>query len=325
MAVNELLTPRPVKYDELEPNRARIVLEPLERGFGNTLGWALGGVLLKTLPGCAVDAFTIAGIKDQYGEKADLVESLAEVIMNLKALTVSSDEPLSNPVWLTVAKQGPGPVTAGELTCPEGVRVLDPQAVICNLTGERAALDLRLRVVSGHGYVLTNAEEHFPASHEGEILIDANFCPIRRFTYEVESARVEQRTELDCLVIDLETDGSMTPEQALKCAALELKKNVRNIEDSDARGDRANAQAAPPLPDPVLMQSVDDLDLTVRSANCLKAENIVYIGDLVQRTEVELLKTPNLGKKSLNEIKDVLSQRGLTLGMRVANWPPPGV
>ena len=325
MSVVELLKPKPVNYTEISPNHARLVLEPLERGFGYTLGVALSGILLKTLSGTAVDAFQMAGVKDVNSSKDDLVESIFEVVMNLKSLAIASQEPLTEPVWLSIDKRGEGEVHASDIVCPENLSFVDPEARICTLKGAKASLSMILRISSGQGYVMTTSDKHIPADAENVILIDANYCPIRRYVYEVESARVEQRTDLDRLVIDLETNGTIAPEVALMNASNLICECMDNIIDKEEISERVSAPVAPPMPDPVLMQPVEDLELTVRSANCLKAESIIYIGDLVQRTEVELLKTPNLGKKSLNEIKDVLAQRNLSLGMRVANWPPPGL
>ncbi len=325
MSVVELLKPKPVNYTEISPNHARLVLEPLERGFGYTLGVALSGILLKTLSGTAVDAFQMAGVKDVNSLKDDLVESIFEVVMNLKSLAIASQEPLTEPVWLSIDKRGEGEVHASDIVCPENLSFVDPEARICTLKGAKASLSMKLRISSGQGYVMTTSDKHIPADAENVILIDANYCPIRRYVYEVESARVEQRTDLDRLVIDLETNGTIAPEVALMNASNLICECMDNIIDKEEISERVSAPVAPPMPDPVLMQPVEDLELTVRSANCLKAESIIYIGDLVQRTEVELLKTPNLGKKSLNEIKDVLAQRNLSLGMRVANWPPPGL
>lgn len=325
MSVVELLKPKPVNYTEISPNHARLVLEPLERGFGYTLGVALSGILLKTLSGTAVDAFQMAGVKDVNSSKDDLVESIFEVVMNIKSLAIASQEPLTEPVWLSIDKRGEGEVHASDIVCPENLSFVDPEARICTLKGAKASLSMKLRISSGQGYVMTTSDKHIPADAENVILIDANYCPIRRYVYEVESARVEQRTDLDRLVIDLETNGTIAPEVALMNASNLICECMDNIIDKEEISERVSAPVAPPMPDPVLMQPVEDLELTVRSANCLKAESIIYIGDLVQRTEVELLKTPNLGKKSLNEIKDVLAQRNLSLGMRVANWPPPGL
>ena len=322
MSVVELLKPKPVNYNEISPNHARLALEPLERGFGYTLGVALRGILLKTLSGTAVDAFQMAGVKDINSSKDDLEETLFDVVMNLKSLAITSKEPLTEPVWLTIERRGEGEVHASDIVCPENLSFVDPEARICTLKGAKASLSMKLRITSGQGYVMTTSDKHVPAESEDVVLIDANYCPIRRFVYEVESARVEQRTDLDKLVLDIETNGTVAPEVALMNASNLLCDCIGNIVNKEEISERVSAPAAPPMPDPVLMQLVDDLELTVRSANCLKAESIIYIGDLVQKTEVELLKTPNLGKKSLNEIKDVLAQRNLSLGMRVANWPP---
>ena len=325
VSVVELLKPKPVDYTEVSPNHARLVLEPLERGFGYTLGVALSGILLKTLSGNAIDAFQMAGVKDINSSKSDLVENLFDVVINLKSLGIRTEEPLKEPVWLTIERRGEGEVHASDITCPDFISFVDPEARICTLKGAKASLSMKLRVTSGQGYVMTTSEKHLPANSEDVVLIDANYSPIRRYVYEVESARVEQRTDLDRLVINLETDGTVAPEVALMNASNMICGSIDNIIDKEEISERVIAPVAPPMPDPVLMQLVDDLELTVRSANCLKAESIIYIGDLVQRTEVELLKTPNLGKKSLTEIKDILAQRNLSLGMRVANWPPPGL
>ena len=325
VSVVELLKPKPVDYTEVSPNHARLVLEPLERGFGYTLGVALSGILLKTLSGNAIDAFQMAGVKDINSSKSDLVENLFDVVINLKSLGIRTEEPLKEPVWLTIERRGEGEVHASDITCPDFISFVDPEARICTLKGAKASLSMKLRVTSGQGYVMTTSEKHLPADSEDVVLIDANYSPIRRYVYEVESARVDQRRDLDRLVINLETDGTVAPEVALMNASNMICGSIDNIIDKEEISERVIAPVAPPMPDPVLMQLVDDLELTVRSANCLKAESIIYIGDLVQRTEVELLKTPNLGKKSLTEIKDILAQRNLSLGMRVANWPPPGL
>lgn len=264
----------------------------------------------------------MAGVKDINSSKDDLEETLFDVVMNLKSLAITSKEPLTEPVWLTIERRGEGEVHASDIVCPENLSFVDPEARICTLKGAKASLSMKLRITSGQGYVMTTSDKHVPAESEDVVLIDANYCPIRRFVYEVESARVEQRTDLDKLVLDIETNGIVAPEVALMNASNLLCDCIGNIVNKEEISERVSAPAAPPMPDPVLMQLVDDLELTVRSANCLKAESIIYIGDLVQKTEVELLKTPNLGKKSLNEIKDVLAQRNLSLGMRVANWPP---
>ena len=322
MSVSELLKPKPVSFTELDEDRVRITLEPLERGFGNTLGIALSDVLLKTLPGYAIDAFKIDGVDSMESVKEDMVESLVELVMNLKSIALTGNQPLQGPVWCTVNKICEGEVFAGDIQCADGISVIKPEDRICTLKGAKASLSMSLRVVSGKGYVVASSPDHLPTRDESEISIDASFCPVRRYVYEVESARVEQRTDLDRLILEIETNGAISPDEALMRAADALADQMSNLVDKEDIPERASTPAAPPLPDPVLMQPVEDLELTVRSANCLKAEEIFYIGDLVQRTEVELLKTPNLGKKSLTEIKDVLATRGLSLGMRISNWPP---
>jgi DNA-directed RNA polymerase subunit alpha len=325
VSVVELLKPKPVDYNEISPNHARLVLEPLERGYGYTLGVVLSGILLKTLSGTAIDAFQIAGVKDVNSKKDDVIESIFEIVMTLKSLAITAKEDLEEPVWINLERRGEGEVHASDIVCPENLSFVDPEARICTLKGAKASLSMKLRISSGRGYVMATSDKHIPADSDDVILIDANYCPIRRYVYEVESARVEQRTDLDRLVIDMETNGTIAPEVALMKASSLVCDSLVNIVDKEEISERVMTPAAPPMPDPILMQLVDDLELTVRSANCLKAESIMYIGDLVQRTEVELLKTPNLGKKSLNEIKDVLAQRNLSLGMRVANWPPPSL
>mgnify|MGYP000156801424 FL=1 len=322
MSVCELLKPKPVDFTEISANKAHVVLEPLERGFGHTLGTALSGVLLKTFPGNAIDALNIEGVKDETSSNSDFSESLFEIIMNCKELAVNCDSELEEPVWIEAEKIGPGKLVAGDFVCPEGISFVDQDALVCTLVGDNPSVKMKLRITSGNGYVLATSAEHVAASNENDILIDASYTPVRRFVYGTEAARVEQRTDLDRLVIDIETNGVITPDEAIKRGADLIKATITNIVNKEEVSEQSMTPSTPPLPDPVLMQPVDDLELTVRSANCLKAENIIYIGDLVQRTEVELLKTPNLGKKSLTEIKDVLAQRGLSLGMRVANWPP---
>ena len=275
MSVVELLKPKPVNYNEISPNHARLALEPLERGFGYTLGVALSGILLKTLSGTAVDAFQMAGVKDINSSKDDLEETLFDVVMNLKSLAITSKEPLTEPVWLTIERRGEGEVHASDIVCPENLSFVDPEARICTLKGAKASLSMKLRITSGQGYVMTTSDKHVPAESEDVVLIDANYCPIRRFVYEVESARVEQRTDLDKLVLDIETNGTVAPEVALMNASNLLCDCIGNIVNKEEISERVSAPAAPPMPDPVLMQLVDDLELTVRSANCLKAESII--------------------------------------------------
>ncbi|EGG30863.1 MAG: DNA-directed RNA polymerase subunit alpha [Aequoribacter sp.] len=319
-AVNEFLTPRVITVDEKSNTRALVTLEPLERGFGHTLGNALRRILLSSMPGCAITEVQIDGVLHEYSTIEGVQEDVIEILLNLKDVAVvlnGKDE-----AELTLSKKEPGPVTAGDITLDHDVEICNPDHVICNVTGG-SGVNLKLVVSRGRGYSPADSRgnEEDETRAIGRLQLDATFSPIRRVAYVVESARVEQRTDLDKLVLDLETNGTIDPEEAIRRAATILQQQLAVFVDLESEGE-AEAVVEEDEVDPILLRPVDDLELTVRSANCLKAENIYYIGDLVQRTEVELLKTPNLGKKSLTEIKDVLASRGLSLGMRLDNWPP---
>ncbi|MCJ8292799.1 MAG: DNA-directed RNA polymerase subunit alpha [Colwellia sp.] len=322
-SVTEFLRPRMVGIENINPRRAKVTLEPLERGFGHTLGNALRRILLSSMPGCAVTEVEIDGVLHEYSSKEGVQEDIIEILLNLKGLAVileGKDEAV-----LTLTKSGEGPVTAADIQHDGDVTITNPEHVICTLTGE-GAISMRIKIEMGRGYVPASvrrdAEEEDRAI--GRLLVDASFSPVVRIAYDVESARVEQRTDLDKLVLDMETNGTLDPEEAIRRASTILAEQLdafvelRDIKEVEQVEEK-------PLFDPILLRPVDDLELTVRSANCLKAEAIQYIGDLVQRAEVELLKTPNLGKKSLTEIKDVLASRGLSLGMRLENWPPESI
>lgn len=323
-SVTDFLKPKQVVIDLVSPVHAKVVLEPLERGFGNTLGQALRRCLLLSLPGCAITQVKIDGVDNEYSVKADIQEDILEVLLNLKGVCVNIQDQDVKEVTISLSKTGTGPVTASDLVCPSSVEVKNPDHVICHLNSAKSAVSMTMLVQRGCGFVpATDPVRQSAPREEGFMLIDANYTPIHYLNYEVEAARVEQRTDLDKLVVDIETNGVVDPEEAIRNAAKLLREQLYSFVDLDAVKTVAPVeQAHVPAPDPTLMRPVDDLELTVRSANCLKAEQIQLIGDLVQRTEVELLKTPNLGRKSLNEIKDVLAQRGLTLGMRLENWPP---
>jgi DNA-directed RNA polymerase subunit alpha len=318
-----LLKPRLVEVVSKTPNHSRIVIEPLERGFGHSLGNALRRVLLSTIPGCAVTDVEIEGVLHEYTTIEGVQEDVIDILLNLKKLAVvlhSKDE-----VELVLSKNGAGCVTAGDIVLPHDVEVINPDLVIANLT-QAGVLNMKIRVRRGRGYEPVSVRklnsEH--SSIIGALQLDASFCPIVKVAYQVESTRVEQRTNLDKLVIELETNGTVDPEATIKMAATILHDQLSVFVDFEKVNDQVaeDEVVVEEVFDPVLLRPVDDLELTVRSANCLKAENIFYIGDLIQRTEVELLKTPNLGKKSLTEIKDILALKGLSLGMRLENWPP---
>ena len=319
-SVNEFLTPRVIKVDEKSQTRALVTLEPLERGFGHTLGNALRRILLSSMPGCAVTEVEIDGVLHEYSAIEGVQEDVIEILLNLKGVALVMNG--KDEAELTLTASGAGVVTAGDIQTDHDIEIRNPEHVICTVTGDQP---LMIRVVARRGRGYSPADSRADSDEEtrsiGRLQLDASFSPIRRVSYVVDSARVEQRTDLDKLVIDLETNGTIDPEEAIRRAATILQQQLAVFVDLEGQTQAAAAEAADEV-DPILLRPVDDLELTVRSANCLKAENIYYIGDLVQRTEVELLKTPNLGKKSLTEIKDVLASRGLSLGMRLENWPP---
>lgn len=319
-AVNEFLTPRLIEVEEISPIRAKVTLAPLERGFGHTLGNALRRILLSSMPGCAIVGAEIEGVLHEYSALEGVQEDVIEILLNLKGVAIvmhGKDE-----VVLTLSKKGSGVVTAGDIQLDHGVEIKNPSHVIAHLNG-RGSLTMRLSIARGRGYVPADARENAEDETRaiGRLQLDATFSPVVRVSYVVESARVEQRTDLDKLVLDLETNGTLDPEEAIRRAATILQQQLAVFVDLEGEKQSEPVERRDEV-DPILLRPVDDLELTVRSANCLKAENIYYIGDLVQRTEVELLKTPNLGKKSLTEIKDVLASRGLSLGLRLDNWPP---
>jgi len=318
--IEQMLKPTLVGVDEVNPNRARITLEPLERGFGHTLGNALRRVLLSSIPGAAIVEVEMDGVLHEYTAVEGLQEDIIEVLLNLKGVALRMHE--GEETVLILSKSGTGPVTAGDIQVDHTIEVVNPDHLICNLTQD-GKINMRLKVIRGVGYqaaVQLNIgdQETRPI---GRLQLDASFCPVRKVAYTVDSARVEQRTNLDKLILDIETNGTVDCEGAVKLAANILADQISVFVDFKAR-QAVEVEEKTQEIDPVLLRPIDDLELTVRSANCLKAESILYIGDLVQRTEVELLKTPNLGKKSLTEIKDVLASHDLSLGMKLENWPP---
>jgi DNA-directed RNA polymerase subunit alpha len=313
----ELIKPRLVDVTPVDQNSARIVIEPLERGFGHTLGNGLRRVLLSSIPGCAVTEVSIDGVLHEYSTIDGVQEDVIDILLNLKQLAIRIETGTS--ATLKLKKSGPGPVTAADIELTHDVEIVNPALVIANLTST-GKINMTLKVEKGYQPVT----QRLAAGAEvavGTLQLDASFSPIKKVSYLVESARVEQRTDLDKLVIELETNGTVDPEQAVRHSASILNDHLTVFVDLKGPVSKGVVDDKPSF-DPLLLRPVDDLELTVRSANCLKAENIFYIGDLIQRTEVDLLKTPNLGKKSLTEIKDVLATKGLSLGMRLENWPP---
>lgn len=322
-SATELLTPRTIDVTELGPTHAKVVLEPLERGYGHTLGNALRRILLSSMPGCAVVEAEIDGVLHEYSSIEGVQEDVIEILLNLKEVAVILHG--KEEAELTLSKKGKGAVTAGDIQVDSNVEIMNPDLVIANITGN-TELNMRLRVQRGRGYQPADARNSDQEETRaiGRLQLDASYSPVRRVSYVVDSARVEQRTDLDKLIIDLETNGTLDPEEAIRRAATILQQQLAVFVDLESESQVEPEEKEEEI-DPILLRPVDDLELTVRSANCLKAESIYYIGDLIQRTEVELLKTPNLGKKSLTEIKDVLASRGLSLGMRLENWPPASI
>jgi DNA-directed RNA polymerase subunit alpha len=321
-SATELLTPRHIDVQQVSSTRAKVVLEPLERGFGHTLGNALRRILLSSMPGCAIVEVEIDGVLHEYSAITGIQEDVIEILLNLKGVAVVMHGNKDRAV-LTLNKKGSGPVTASDIQADGDIEIKNPEHVICHINSNSAAINMRLIVIRGRGYqpVDNRAISEDENRTIGRLQLDASFSPVVRISYVVESARVEQRTDLDKLIIDMETNGTINPEEAIRRAATILQQQLAVFVDLESEKESRPAKQQDEV-DPVLLRPVDDLELTVRSANCLKAENIYYIGDLIQRTEVELLKTPNLGKKSLTEIKDILASRGLSLGMRLENWPP---
>ena len=321
-ANREFLKPNVISVDNVDLTHARVTLEPLERGFGYTLGTALRRILLSSMSGAAVTEVRIENVLHEYSSIPGVQEDVIEVLLNLKNLAVRMHN--RTETVLRVSKKGSGTMTAGDIQLDHDVEVVNPNHVIANLS-EEGELSMEITVTTGRGYEVVDISNASEETREvGVLKLDASYSPVRRVSYSVENARVEQRTDLDKLVIDIETNGTIDPEDAVRRAATILHEQISVFvqleETARSAGDIAEEKI-----DPLLLRPVDDLELTVRSANCLKAENIYYIGDLIQRTEVELLKTPNLGKKSLTEIKDVLASRGLSLGVRMENWPPPSM
>ena len=322
-SATQLLKPRLVEVRDVATNTVKITLEPLDRGFGHTLGNALRRVLLSSMPGCAVTEVEIDGVLHEYTTIEGVQEDVTEILLNLKGLEVRMHARQES--VLTLNKKGPCAVYASDIVLDHDVEVVNPDHFIARLTKE-GELNMAMKVEQGRGYHPAAARMSGEEGDRsiGKLLIDASFSPVRRVSYVVDTARVEQRTDLDKLIVEIETNGTIEAEDAIRHAALLLQEQLSVFVDLSGKQDEFPTRAESEL-DPILLQPVDDLELTVRSANCLKAESIYYVGDLIQRTEVELLKTPNLGKKSLTEIKNVLASRGLSLGMQLENWPPSGL
>ncbi|MDI3383860.1 MAG: DNA-directed RNA polymerase subunit alpha [Variovorax paradoxus] len=322
-----LLKPKTIQVEQLAANKAKVTLEPFERGYGHTLGNALRRVLLSSMVGYAATEVTIAGVLHEYSSIDGVQEDVVNILLNLKGVVFKLHN--RDEVTLSLRKDGEGPVTAADIQTPHDVEIINPEHVIAHLS-QGGKLDMQIKVEKGRGYVPGTMRRYAdePTKSIGRIVLDASFSPVKRVSYTVESARVEQRTDLDKLLVEIETNGAISAEDAVRASAKILVEQLAvfaQLEGGELAAFDAPAPRSAQQFDPILLRPVDELELTVRSANCLKAENIYYIGDLIQRTENELLKTPNLGRKSLNEIKEVLASRGLTLGMKLESWPPAGL
>lgn len=325
--VSELLKPRDIDVEVVTPNRARVAMEPLERGFGHTLGNALRRILLSSVPGAAVTEVQIEGVVHEYSAIEGVQEDVIDILLNIKNIAIRLNA--REEATLRIEKSGTGPVTAADVELDHDVEIVNPELVLAHLTG--GSLKATLRVTRGRGYQPVGAvASELESSTVGLLKLEASYSPVRRVSYSVERARVEQRTDLDRLILDVDTNGGIDPAEAVRQAARILRDQLTVFVDLEAEASEAAGEGAAGVPgaragalDPFLFRPIDELELTVRSANCLKAESVYYIGELVQRTENELMKTPNLGKKSLNEIKEALKAHDLELGMRLDNWSAP--
>jgi len=301
--------------------KAQIVVEPLERGFGITLGNALRRVLLSSLQGAAVTSIKIEGVLHEFSSVQGVREDVTDIVLNVKALNIRMHSPEKKRV--TLKATGPGPVTAGQITVDSDVEIIDKDQVICTLD-KGAKINMEMTVETGKGYVPAsqNRPEEAPI---GLIPVDALYSPVKKVTYRVEHSRVGQVTDYDKLILGIETDGTVTPENAVAFAARIIQDQLQLFINFVEVEERKEAKAEELKFDRNLLKKVDELELSVRSANCLKNDNIVYIGDLVRKTEGEMLRTPNFGRKSLNEIKEVLNSMNLRFGMEIAEWPPENI
>ena len=321
--IKDFLTPKEILVEEVDSNNSKIVLEPLERGFGDTLGNALRRIILSSIPGAAVSEAKINGVLHEFGSIDGVKEDVINILLNLKGLSVRLSD--QEEVEISVNKSGSGDIKGSDFELPAGVEIVNPDHVVATLA-DKGSLEMTAKVTKGRGYVpvdiiaLAESED----TEVGSLKIDASYSPIKKVSYSVENARVENRTDLDKLILEVETNGTIDPEEIVRLAATILQRQLMAFAELGFETEEPEEDETPPV-DPIMLRPVDELELTVRSANCLKVEKIHYIGDLVTRKESDLLRTPNLGRKSLNEIKEVLAARGLSLGLELENWPPSNV
>ena len=320
MLSSELMVPRVVEAKYTAGQEARVVLEPMERGFGHTLGNALRRVLLSSIPGSAITEVEIEGVKHEYDTLDGVQEDVVDILLNLKGVAIRMHERVK--ADLRLQKTGPATVHAGDIEISHDIEIANPDHVIARLT-EAGSLDMRLKVEKGRGYVPVPVRRTDDQEHTiGALLLDASFSPIRRVAYHVENTRVKQRTDLDKLILELETNGTVEPEEIIRLAAVILSEQLSVLIGLEGEVIRPVATQSAEV-DPVFKLPLDELELSVRSINCLKQENIFFVGDLVQKSEDELMRqTPNIGVKTVAEIKRALAARELTLSMKIENWPP---
>ncbi len=315
---SSFLTPRSIQVQALTPTSSKIILEPLERGFGHTLGNALRRILLSSMPGAAIVEVEIENVLHEYSSIEGVREDVIDILLNLKGIAIKLMG--RSEVTLTLEKKTPGPVLASDITPEHDVEIVNPHHVIAHLT-KAGKLKMHLKVMRGRGYVASTSWSESSGKPVGKLPLDASFSPVTRVAYQVENARVEKRTDLDKLILEIETNGTLEAEEAIRISATILQRQLASFVELKHAALSSPKEKARKI-NPLLLRPVEDLELTVRAANCLKAESINSIADLVQRTEADLLKTPNLGKKSLTEIKNVLAARNLHLGMKVEDLPP---
>jgi DNA-directed RNA polymerase subunit alpha len=318
-SIIDLLVPTEIQVETVSDQVAKITLEPLERGFGHTLGNALRRILLSSMPGAAITNVSIEGISHEYSTIDGVREDVIDILLNLKDMPINIIEGSTAEIKLDVS--GPSEVKAGMFEVPGNVELVNEDHHIASLV-DKVKLSLTAIVRTGRGYEPADTRSDSDET-VGSLKVDASFSPVKRVAYSVENARFEKRTDLDKLIVELETDGTLDPKMAIEHSATILQQQLASFVDLDAIAEQEAKKDQNDF-DPLLMRSIEELELTVRSTNCLKAESIFLIGDLIQRSEFDLLKTPNLGKKSLNEIKDVLASKGFALGTTVDNWPPMG-
>ena len=319
ISVIDLLVPTEIQVENVSDTVSKVTLEPLERGFGHTLGNAFRRILLSSMPGAAVTDVVIDGISHEYSTIEGVREDVIDILLNLKDMPVKLIE--GNEAELKLSVDGPCEVTSSSFEAPGNVELTDADHHVVSLV-DKIKLNMSVFVRTGRGYEPADIRDD-ENNTVGGLKVDASFSPVKRVSYSVENARFEKRTDLDKLILELETDGTIDAKMAIEHSATIMQQQLAAFVDLEAIAEQEAKKEQNDF-DPLLLRSIEELELTVRSTNCLKAESIFLIGDLIQRSEFDLLKTPNLGKKSLNEIKDVLASKGLSLGMVLDNWPPMG-